>query len=105
MLRLGGAISTGVKRGIAVSESRFRAIYSLRSPRTCIRGAGCLSCTIRGNQIGFRNQRLGQTSLGGMQGRCGLRRDGFAASSESDPGGVLGAHPKPRFGNIGEDLR
>ena len=32
MLRLGGAISTGVKRGIAVSESRVRAIYSLRSP-------------------------------------------------------------------------
>ena len=41
-----------------------------------------------------------------MPSRCGLRRDGFAASSESDPGGggVLGAHPKPRFGNIGEDL-
>jgi hypothetical protein len=36
-----------------------------------------------------------------MQGRCGVGKDGMATSSSPRWWGeLLGAHPKPRFGNM-----
>ena len=48
-----------------------------------------LHYTRESNRVSEPEARAGQTSLGGMPSRCGLRRDGFAASSESNPGGAF----------------
>jgi hypothetical protein len=71
-----------------------RAIYSLRSPRTCIRGAGCLSCTVSyegiksGFATGFRRH---------AKWVWGENEWGLLLLPSPILGGVPGAHPKPRL--------
>jgi len=59
MLRLGRHIDRG-KRGLAVSESRFRAIYSLRSPGLASEVLVVCPAPYEGIKSGFGTKRPGQ---------------------------------------------